>query len=58
MHKLAAALVFVIPVIVLASIFRFLSVEYALGIVWAAVLLLMALSLALESRFVDTDASR
>jgi hypothetical protein len=57
MHKLAAALVFVIPVIVLATVFRFLSIEYALGIVWAAVLLNMALGLALATRFVDTDAS-
>jgi hypothetical protein len=56
MHKLAAALVFVIPVIVLATVFRFLSIEYALGIVWAAVLALMALGLALAIRLVDADA--
>jgi hypothetical protein len=58
MDKLVAALVVVIPVVVVASIFRLLSVEHALGIVWAAVLAAIALGLVLTIRLADADASR
>jgi hypothetical protein len=58
MHGLAAAFVFAIPVTVLATVLRLLSIEYALGIVWAAVLLLIALGLSLATGLVAADASR
>jgi hypothetical protein len=38
-------MVFAIPATALATVFRWLSVEYALGIVWAAILLTFALGI-------------
>ena len=58
MHGLAAALVLAIPVTVLATAFRLLSIEYALGVVWAAVLLLFALGISLATGLIAADASR
>jgi hypothetical protein len=58
MHGLAAALVLAMPVTVLATAFRLLSIEYALGIVWAAVLLLFALGLSLATGLIAANASR
>jgi hypothetical protein len=40
-----ALIVFAIPATVLATVFRWLSVEYALGIVWAVILLTFALGI-------------
>jgi len=48
LDQLAGALVLAIPATVLATTFRLLSVEYALGIVWAAGLLLFALGLLVQ----------
>ncbi len=46
MDRLIFALVIVaIPAAILATIFHWLSIEYALGIVWAVVLLTVALGL-------------
>jgi uncharacterized PurR-regulated membrane protein YhhQ (DUF165 family) len=41
-----ALIIFAIPATVLATVFRWLSVEYALGIVWAVVLLTFALGIS------------
>ena len=48
MHQLAAALALVvIPATVLATLFRWLDIEFALGIVWVVLLLLVAIGLAI-----------
>jgi hypothetical protein len=46
--QLAVTLVLAIPATILPTAFRLLSVEYALGIVWGAVLLLFALGLLIQ----------
>jgi cytochrome c biogenesis protein CcdA len=48
MDRLAPALVLAIPATVLATAFRLLSIEYALGIIWAAAILLIAMGLLLQ----------
>jgi hypothetical protein len=48
LDQLAGALILAIPATVLAGAFRLLSVEYGLGIIWAAVLLLFALGLLVQ----------
>jgi hypothetical protein len=48
MNGLAAALVLTIPAMVLATAFRLISVEYAIGIVWAITLALVVLGLSLQ----------
>jgi hypothetical protein len=45
MDRLVAALILAIPATVPATVFGWLSIEYALGIVWAAVFLIFALGL-------------
>jgi hypothetical protein len=46
MDRLVAALILAIPATVPATAFGWLSLEYALGIVWAAFLLIVALGLS------------
>jgi hypothetical protein len=45
MDRFAFAMVFAIPATIPATLFGWLSIEYALGIVWAAVFLTVALGL-------------
>jgi hypothetical protein len=51
-----ALMVFAIPATALATVFRWLSVEYALGIVWAAILLTFALGIWKVMREPTPDA--
>jgi hypothetical protein len=46
MDRLVAALILAIPATIPATVFGWLSLEYALGIVWAAFLLIVALGLS------------
>ena len=50
MDRLVFALIFATPAIILATVFRWLDIEYALGIVWAGVLLIVALGLSKAMR--------
>ena len=49
-----ALIIFAIPATILATLFRWLDIEYALGIVWAVTLLTIALGLLRATR---ADAS-
>jgi len=54
MDRLVFALViFAIPATTLATLFRWLDIEYALGIVWAVVLLTLAVGLSRAMRGAD-----
>jgi len=51
-----ALIIFGIPATALATVFRWLGVEYALGIVWAVVLLTFALGISRVMREPTPDA--